>query len=723
MMMMKRDVVLLLSLSLLLSSSVASLALAEGVVSVPCGDSVSGGDSVYVYVDSERGNDSWTGASSGRAMRTLHTALERTFNSSQWMAANADKDVSLCLFAGRYIWPLRDMARSHELGYVLLLLTQQQAPWSGVKSLSLVGPSEGALAELWFLSVIEVFSHFRSLAMRNLWLRFGAAQRMNVEHTHVTVERCFVQYSRVLVDMGAVDGYSEVLSLTIKDSNFTGDIFTAAAPPSDLVAGLWVRAGRVNAQITNSEFRNFHDPPMPAAWIMSGAEQAAKVLPDRAVSTITLDHVRVHDNNCTTGSACFSVSGSLANNGTRGTVSVHHSQFYRNRGDGPGSVPGAVGAALRVGVDGDYLFRTTVQDCQFWDNSVATGEGAAIASSAFSTLIYSTTFTNNRAWKGGAVSLHSSQITLSDSTFTNNAVSEYGPAGTAHVFGHGPAVSVDTGDLVKSIDFSCLTCTFSCNQYVAVTDGVRATYHAHPIYVVPDNPFLAHLRTTFQDTTVADTKTCGLSCTPGTANRLNGTRQEREQLLDCQACAKGEEVHVQPPNADNNELAVCVMCAPGSFVPQDKYSRGHECQTCAAGRYSAKYGAHECDVCLSGSFSKAGATSCHSCEPGTFSSVRGKSSCSLCATGKFTSAEGGTGCVSCPPLRSTGGLGGTKCDVLSTGAVVIICISVALVVGCIVRCVRRCNKSASASSPSRSSGNYERVTDDDHVPQYLRLDG
>ena len=103
---------------------------------------------------------------------------------------------------------------------------------------------------------------------------------------------------------------------------------------------------------------------------------------------------------------------------------------------------------------------------------------------------------------------------------------------------------------------------------------------------------------------------------------------------------------------------VCTRCAPGAYGAGGSATT---CATCDVGTFSTASGAtlvSTCTNCGAGTFSTAsGAATCANCGVGTFSTALGAtlaSTCAVCATGTYTSVEAATTCSSCTNAGNSG---------------------------------------------------------------------
>ena len=165
-------------------------------------------------------------------------------------------------------------------------------------------------------------------------------------------------------------------------------------------------------------------------------------------------------------------------------------------------------------------------------------------------------------------------------------------------------------------------------------------------------------------------------CLPCAAGSFSLSRQSH-----CELCPAGtfsgnasSMCHDCLPGAFSSVgQSACTACAPGSFSGQ----RQVVCDLCVSGRYEDAYNPTACPVWIATHLTLVlrvdadscdthgctryqdadNASTCLSCQKGTYSGSRGMSTCVLCEYAKYSIHDQTTACTQCPPQHNTTGRG------------------------------------------------------------------
>lgn len=145
--------------------------------------------------------------------------------------------------------------------------------------------------------------------------------------------------------------------------------------------------------------------------------------------------------------------------------------------------------------------------------------------------------------------------------------------------------------------------------------------------------------------------TACLSCSPGEYNPF-------ANASSCLACGPG---NISTTYGATN----CTPCEEGTY---SSHSNSSLCQRCPSGQVAPYEGMSYCQYCAAGTF-KLNATTCLSCNPGTFSSL-GSDVCKKCQPGSYQPEPGSDFCIPCTPGKynpNTGSQQARDCKVCPRG--------------------------------------------------------
>jgi len=110
-----------------------------------------------------------------------------------------------------------------------------------------------------------------------------------------------------------------------------------------------------------------------------------------------------------------------------------------------------------------------------------------------------------------------------------------------------------------------------------------------------------------------------------------GFAQSSEGAASCYECGAGQ----QTTNKTVGSIG-CSSCPVGKASPDNG-----KCVDCAAGSFTAAFGADSCQSCDSGKFSvTVGGSTCDNCPPGKTGETTGSTECKTCAVGRYMSFAG-----------------------------------------------------------------------------------
>jgi Tyrosine-protein kinase ephrin type A/B receptor-like len=121
----------------------------------------------------------------------------------------------------------------------------------------------------------------------------------------------------------------------------------------------------------------------------------------------------------------------------------------------------------------------------------------------------------------------------------------------------------------------------------------------------------------------------------------------------------------------------CTSCPAGTWSAALGAVSAATCTNCLAGKYSTTEGATAIGICMNcgtGTYSDAGAGTCTSCPPGTWSATVGAATCTSCPEGTWSATVGATTCTNCVAGTYSTAVGATdistctSCDALLTSS-------------------------------------------------------